>query len=279
MRLRPRTTAVVVAAVTVVALAPGASASRPAAVHAAARALPGPAILRAPPADAPQLQNRPGSGWRAGPLLVSGAQAYVRGEFLSQGYLYDDHGGAGVVDSSDQLLSKFTFAAKTGTLTYPTDKVFANNAADLVEFRVRADRSATALRVTVNSLVDPARTAFTVALGSSPAPVAWPAQAGVSSPAAWFLTVHGATAELTAAVTGKALVPAPSVRVDRVRRQYDVRIPSAAWDPGSSRVRMAAGVGLWDVGAGHYLTPGPAATTTAPGGASPSGAALFDLAF
>jgi hypothetical protein len=44
-------------------------------------------------------------------------------------------------------------------------------------------------------------------------------------------------------------------------------------------VRLAAGVGLWDPVAAHYLVPGATATTTTPGGASPSSEALFDLAF
>jgi dienelactone hydrolase len=240
---------------------------------------PGPDILYAPPAIAPQLQSRPGSGWQAGPLLVSGTAAYVDGEYLYQGFLFDDHGGAGVADSHDQLLSHFTFAAKTGTLTYPTDKVFANNAADLLEFRVRPTRDATAIRVTLNSLTDPKRTAFTVAIGSSGSAVSWPDSAGVSSPAAYFLTVHGSTARLTRAATGQRISPTPTVTVDTARKQYDVRIPHAAWSPGSSTVRFAAGVGLWDVAADHYLVPSASASASTPGGASPSGAALFDLAF
>src|SRR5437660_1324346 len=83
------------------------------------------------------------------------------------------------------------------------------------------------------------------------------AGAGVSSPAALFLTVHGTTAVLTDAVTGTARSPAPSVSIDLHRRQIDVRVPHAAWDPGRSTVRMEAGVGLWDAGAGTYLKPGP----------------------
>jgi len=275
----PRILAGVCAAAAVALCAP--SAASPQSVAATTTEhRPGPDILYAPPADAPQLENRPGSGWHADPLLVSGAAAYESGEYLYQGYLFDDHGGAGVPDAgNDPMLQSFLFAAKYGSLTYPTDPVYANNAADLLEFRVRPTRDATAIRVTLNTLQDPAKTAFTVAIGTSPSSVAWPDSAGVSSPASLFLTVHGTTATLTRAATGAAIQPAPTVVADTFRRQYDLRIPHSAWDPGSSTVRFAAGVGLWDTAAQHYLVPGATASATQPGGESPSGEALFDLAF
>ena len=82
-------------------VAPGASrlASLPAKEGTAPR--PGPAVLYQPLARAPQLENAPGSVWHAPPILVSGASAYRSGEFLYQGYLYDDH-GAKEVDRPDQ---------------------------------------------------------------------------------------------------------------------------------------------------------------------------------
>lgn len=240
---------------------------------------PGPDILYSPPASAPQLENAPGSGWHASPLLVSGASAYVDGEYLYQGYLYGDHGGAGTLDPNDPYTSNFLFAAKTGTLTYPTGPSFANNAANLLELRVRPTPAATAIRVTLVSLANPDATAFTVAIGTSPASVAWPDNAGVKSPAALFLTVHGGTAQLVRAATGQIVSPAPQVTVDTARHQFDVLIPHAAWNPGPSTVRFAAGVGLWDASAGHYIVPGAVANATTPGGASPSGEALFDMAF
>ena len=84
---------------------------------------------------------------------------------------------------------------------------------------------------------------------------------------------------LTDATTGATLAPAPTASVDLARRQIDVRVPHAAWDPGNSVVRMAAGVGLWDTAAASYLKPGPTASATQPGGAATSGAALFNMAF
>src|SRR3954471_85574 len=215
---------------------------------------PGPDALYQPAPGAPQLENA--GPWAAKPLLVSGAAAYRSGEFVYQDFLHDDHGAAGVPDPTDPFdPAVFLFSPKKGTVTYPTDPVFANNAADLVELRVRPLADATAFRVTVNTLKDPASTGFTIALGSSAVARTWPHGAAVRSPAALFLTVHGTTAELRDAATNTVKSPAPSARVDLRRRQFDVRIPHTAWNPGNGVVRMAAGVGLWNPGAGSYLKP------------------------
>ena len=62
----------------------------------------------------------------------------------------------------------FLFSPDAGTYTYPTARKYANNAADLVEFRDQAaSPTATAFRVTLNSLTDPSLVGFTIALGSS----------------------------------------------------------------------------------------------------------------
>src|SRR4051794_19129585 len=239
-------------------------------------ARPGPDVLYAPPAVAPQLQNDP--PWKADPILISGAAAYRDGEYLYQDYIYDDHGAIGTPDPNNPLgPNADLYSPPAGSATYPTDPVYGDNAADLVEFRVKPLDDATAFRVTLNTLKDPARTGFTIAIGSSPAAVAWPHGAGVSSPAQLFLTVHGATAELTNAATGASAGTA-SVSTDLARRQIEVRVPHSAWHPGSSKVRMAIGVGLWDTANNSYLAPQPGgASETTPGGASPAGAALFNV--
>src|SRR3954454_3427412 len=201
-------------------------------------ARPGPELLYAPAADAPQLQNT--GVWHAPPILVSGAEAYRDGEFVYQDFLFDDHGATGSADDPNDPFNQVEnmFAPKHGTLSYPTDTAtFANNAADLVELRVKPLPTATAFRVTLNTLKAPDRTAFTIALGDAPAPVPWPHGAGVSSPAQLFLTVPGNHADLLNAATGQPLTPAPTASVDLSRRQIDVRIPHAAWDPGTSTVR------------------------------------------
>src|SRR4051795_13429374 len=131
-------------------------------------ARPGPDLLYAPAVDAPQLQNT--GPWKAKPILVSGAEAYRSGEFLYQDYLFDDHGGYGGYDDPNDPFNQVEnmFSPKRGTLSYPTDTAtYANNAADLVEFRVRPLPTATAFRVTLNTMKAPDTAAFTVALGDS----------------------------------------------------------------------------------------------------------------
>lgn len=238
---------------------------------------PGPDLLYAAAPAAPQLQNT--GVWTADPILVSGAEKYDEGEFLYQDFLFDDHGAFGTADTTDPFVGS-DFSPKRGTLTYPSNQTkFANNAADLVEFRVKPLASSTAFRATLNTMLDSTRTAFTVALGDSATAKPWPHQAGVSSKAAMFLTVRGSTATLVNAATGAAITPAPTVTVDATRRQVDVRIPHTAWNPGTSTVKMSMGTGLWDTTANTYLVPGAKRSATKPGGASTGKAAIFNLAF
>src|SRR5882672_1940957 len=53
----------------------------------ASGARPGPDVLYAPAPAAPQLENR-NPRFQAPPLLVSGQEAYVAGEYLYQDFLY-----------------------------------------------------------------------------------------------------------------------------------------------------------------------------------------------
>jgi pimeloyl-ACP methyl ester carboxylesterase len=237
---------------------------------------PGPDVLYARPATSPQLENDP--PWKAQPILISGAAAYRDGEYLYQDYLYDDHGATGTSDPNNPLgPNADLYSPPAGSATYPTDAAYGGNAADLVEFRVKPLDHATAFRVTLNTLKDPTKTAFTIAIGSSAAAVPWPHGAGVSSPAQLFLTAHGASAELTDAATGKE-VATPTVSTDLARRQIEVRVSHGAWNPGTAKVRMEIGVGLWDSDSGAYLAPQPGeASETTPGGGRPAGAALFNV--
>jgi hypothetical protein len=246
---------------------------------------PGPDILYEPPATAPQLTNGP--GWSAPSILVSGASAYRSGEFLYQDFLYDDHGANGNQrDQNDPRgqaagTSSDLFSAPNGTYTYPTDPAYAMNAADLVEFRVKPAADHTAFRITLNTLKDARLYGITIAIGGKPGvELPMPDGANTTAPADMFLTVHGVQAKIVDAVT-KADLGSVAVNVDQERRQIEVSVPHAIWDPTGKTVRLAAGVGLWDNAANKYLIPQQNADATHPGGAGTLSApsAFFNVAF
>jgi hypothetical protein len=97
--------------------------------------------------------------WHAPPILVSGASAYRDGEFVYQGYIYDDHGAKEIEDPSNPMNSPGgdpaggdTFSSPDGTYTYPTGPGYDENAANLIELRVKPLADATAFRITLNTL-------------------------------------------------------------------------------------------------------------------------------
>ena len=83
-------------------------------------------------------------------------------------------------------------------------------------------------------MIDPGRTAFTVALGA--AEPSWPHGAGVSSPAERSSPARRHRRAVDSAA-GEPVAPEPTHRVDALRRQVDVRIPHEAWNPRRSKVR------------------------------------------
>src|SRR5438128_9141474 len=251
---------------------------------------PGPAVLYEPLAISPELTNAPRSGWTAKPILISGASAYRKGEFLYQGYVYDDHGAKEATDPSNPMHSPGgdssggdLFSAPDGTYDYPSGPGYDENAANLIELRVKPFSRLTAFRVTFNTLEDPNLIATAIAIGGTEGVShPFPFGANVSAPAQYFLTIHGNTAVLTSAETGAPVPgPAPSVSIDALRRQVTVSVPHIEWNPGAATVRLAAGVGLWDVETNTYLLPGAEATASRPGGAGNSSApaAFFHVRF
>src|SRR5437660_801419 len=154
---------------------------------------PGPDVLYGAPAVAPQLENV--GVWSAAPILVSGASAYRGGEFLYQDFLHDDHGAAEAPDPTDRKGGGNLFSKPDGTYTYPTDPAYANDAADVVELRVKPLSDATAFRLTLNTMKDASLVAFSIAIGGTPGVLrSFPAGANVQAPADLFLTVHPAGA-------------------------------------------------------------------------------------
>src|SRR5438046_1557381 len=116
---------------------------------------PGPAALYQPLAKSPQLENAPRSGWTAKPILISGASAYRKGEYLYQGFVYDDRGAKEATDPSNPMHSPGgdasggdLFSAPDGTYDHPSGPGSAENAANLIELRVKPFKTLTAFRIT-----------------------------------------------------------------------------------------------------------------------------------
>src|SRR5205807_5554532 len=177
-------------ALAIVAVVPAAASAKWHSLYPGPGPRPGPAILYRRAAVAPQLTSR--SPWKAKPILVSGTTAYRSGEFLYQDFLYDDTGAHETADPNDPKGGPANlFSKPNGTYTYPTDPRYANNAADLVELRVRPLRKSTAFRLTLNTLKDQSLVAFSIAIGGKKGQLhEFPAGANVRAPASLFLTVH-----------------------------------------------------------------------------------------
>jgi predicted esterase len=244
--------------------------SLPAAINGVA---PGPEILHRPPAHAPQLENT--GVWKADPTMVCMTSAYRSGEFLYQDCLWDDNGGGPAY--------RWWFYTVLKDYRYPTNPAYRNNAADIVEVRLKPLEDATAVRVTYNTMTDPNLVAATIALGGDPAnPVEVPHGANTRMPAQVFVTAHGSSGDIVDAATGQTSPEHPVVTTDLDRRQVEVRVPYSVFDPrGNTAVRVGAAAGLWDTANDRYLVPKDGdPTETQPGGANrdlPS--AFFNVAF
>jgi predicted esterase len=249
---------------------------------------PGPDLLYWPPASAPQLENT--GIWQAEPILISGASAYRRGEFLYQDFLYDDAGAdterpenaqKAMGDPNALVCATPCPGGPAGDYSYPSNRAYAGNAADLVEVRVKLLGDATAIRLTYNTMLEPERVSATLVFGDSASPMPLPFGANMSARGETVVTVHGARAEVTR-LSGATGGGTATASVDMTRRQVEVRLPFAAFDPRGRRdVRMLAAVGLWDAAANRYLIPQAKADDTHPGGAGKAAnpPAFFNAAF
>jgi pimeloyl-ACP methyl ester carboxylesterase len=229
---------------------------------------PGPDALYGETPVPPQLENGP--GWEADPLLVSGHDAYVDGEYLYQDFVYDDHGA-----DTRSLLSRTpsgaekmwgAFAQPTGDFHYPNDpERYAYNAADLLEFRARPTEEGVAYRITLNTMLDPEAAAVAIAIDTSgegtpdDAITDWGYGLGdLGAPADHVLVTWGTGAELD----GHPLDD-DRVDVDLERNQIEVEVPL---DPGRDTWRHYCVTGLWDGGEGTFRRVDVAPDETTPGG-------------
>ena len=217
---------------------------------------PGPPLLYAKPPRVPELENR--APFRAAPLLVSGTDAYRRGEYLYQDYLFDDHGAETGALTSPPGTAGFSPAA--GDLFYPSEARYANNAADLVELRIKPTRDAIVYRVTLGTVLDDDATVVGIGIDTDRgggAQVAWPHGAGLTSPGLdRFVTAWGTGGDVTGLPGGATTsLPAGAVTIDRRRNQMTIRVPRSTMDPGRSVWRYVAGAGLWS--GADFMRPSP----------------------
>jgi hypothetical protein len=242
-------------------------------------ALPGPPVLYAPPPAAPQLENRD-PRFRAEPLLVSGEEAYVDGEYLYQDFLYDDYGSDtdGVGGSSQR--------AQAGEVTYPTGPEYGGNAADLVEFRAAPGDDEVVYRFTLNTLLREDSTilalAFDTDRDAGPGVGTLPRDPGARFPGTdEVITVWGTGAEHSRLTAERAVTSPVPVHVDLEANQVTVTVPRSVSDPrGTWRATLATG--LYDPATGGWKRPGVTATEDTPGGAGPADPApnaIFNLGF
>ena len=175
---------------------------------------PGPDVLYEDPAVAPQFESD--SDWSADPLLVCGQTAHDDGEFLYQGWPFDDHGAA----TDDPSVAEQPVSGTNGDLVYPTDTDrYANNGADILELRARPTADGVAYRIALNTMVDPGAAVVAIAIDTGDGDrTDWGHGLGdLGAPVDHVLTVAGDDA----ALDGTALDTA-TVDVDRNRITVEV---------------------------------------------------------
>jgi hypothetical protein len=229
-------------------------------------ARPGPDVLYAAAPAAPQLENRD-PRFRAAPLLVSGQEAYIAGEYLYQDFLYDDFG------SNTDGGGAFPLFGHAGDVTYPTNPArYGNNAADLVEFRIAVGATDVAYRITLNTLLAADSTIVAIAFDTDRNALTGvptlPRDPGAPFPGTdEVLFVWGTGAEHVR-FSPLPVTTSLAVTADLEANQLTVVVPRSVSNP-TTTWRATLATGLYDPATGGWLRPGTSATATLPGGAGP----------
>lgn len=254
-------------------------------------ARPGPDVLYADAPRAPQLENRD-PRFRVAPVQVSGTEVYQAGEYVYTDYLYDDHGAqTSPLNSTDQSASNDTtvnglsanaLAYQAGNVRYPTDPVYAGNAADLVEFRMVPGEQSTAFRFTLNTLRRADTTMIALALDTDEDPATGsgtlPRDPGYAFPGTdVVLSTWGTGAEVSRLTGGQPQTQQVPVTVDLEADQITVTVPDSVYRP-TATVRARLATGLHDPATGGWLFPQPGdPDATTPGADVAPTAALGDV--
>jgi len=229
-------------------------------------AQPGPDLLYSSPHPSPQLQKT--ADWGADPLLVSGEDGYVDGEYLYQDYVYDDN-GATTTDEPDPHWPKPYNGTKppTGNVVYPTDfETYGNNAADLLEFRTRPVSEGVAYRITLQTMKQPDAAAVAIGIDADESGGRSDWGFGIGElgdlDLDYVLVTWGEGAELLERDGTRTSLPSS---VDLERNQIETTLPV---DPGRDTWRHYAVVGLWDDAAHEFEQIADDPTESRPGGAA-----------
>jgi pimeloyl-ACP methyl ester carboxylesterase len=242
-------------------------------------ARPGPDVLYSPPPAAPQLENRH-PRFNAAPLLVSGQETYIDGEYLYQDYLYDDYG------SDTNGTGASALSPRRGDINYPTNNArYGGNAADLVEFRIDVGVTSVLYRVTLNTLLEADSTILAIAFDTDLSPATGtanlPGDPGAPFPGTdELISFAGGSARHFEFYDLPGVATLPST-VDLEANQITIEVPRSISNP-SGNWRTTVATGLFDTANGGWLRPQQTATPTTPGGAGPldqTPAGIFNLAF
>ena len=200
---------------------------------------------------------------------TSGATRLVSGALEYSGFLYGDHGAAGVPVNTPVA----GLAPTVGTYEYPAGKA-SENGANIFRAAVAPSNGGSLWRVDWNTLADPSVpiAEFGIDTGHGSTTRAWPAGAGVSSDGlSQAILVSAKGAWLIDPATGqKTSLPAPVVDVNA--RAFLVSVPRSVLEPtGTWKVRLVAGLANPTGDAFAPVTPAQ--------GALPNQPAVYDVGF
>ena len=100
------------------------------------------------------------SPWRGEPTMISGTSRIDRGEWIHTDFVYDDYGAdTGPAWGQPNVVS---LAPTVGDARYPDGDAYLDNAADIVEVRVRTVGTDLEVRVLLQTIADPATPAIWV---------------------------------------------------------------------------------------------------------------------
>jgi predicted esterase len=245
---------------------------------------PGPAFLHEDAPTAPPFQNV--GVWEADPLYVMGSQAHTKGEYVYQGFLFDDY-GADTGDPRSQPLTGAGLYRSSGDVQYPTDAAtYGHNAADLLEFRATRKGGQLRYRITLSTLIQPDVAGVAIGIDTdgdrSTGTDDWGFGLGELGDLGLehVLVTWGTGAELVSAspaCSGCPVRRSVASTVDLERNQIEVVVPL---DPGTRTWRHHLVTGLFDAGAGAFRQVQADADASNPGGAlAADPPPVFDVGF